>query len=79
MLAKEFEDFADMLRVFLLILTVDEDVINIDNDEFVQIWSEDVLNQSLKGGRSIGEAKGHDFELVMSIVCSESCFLISSW
>lgn len=44
----------------------DEAVINVDEDEPVQHISENIIYQSLKHSRGIGEAKWHDQILVVA-------------
>jgi hypothetical protein len=42
--SKDFEDLVDVLLMFGFISTVDQDVINVNNDTNVQERLEDVLN-----------------------------------
>ena len=53
-LTQGFEDKVEMSGVFFLIRTVDEDVINVDNDKFIKEGSKYILNKGLEGGRGIG-------------------------
>ena len=72
--AEDFEDLAEMLLVFPFVLAIDEDVINVDNDTNIEKRFEDVLDQSLKCGWSIGESEWHDLVLIMTISSAESGF-----
>jgi hypothetical protein len=65
------EDDVDVLEVFRPCLAVDEDVIKEHKHRLAQIGAEDVVHEGLKGRRSVGEAKQHDQELIVSLVCPE--------
>ena len=73
-LSKEFQNLVKVLVVFLIILAIDENIININHHEFVEEWTEDFLDQSLECCRGIGETKRHDFVLIVAISGAESCF-----
>ena len=60
-----------MLLVVIIILAVDEDVIDVYDDAFVKQGMEDILDQGLEGGGSIGKAKGHDTVLEVAIMSVE--------
>ena len=64
-----------MLLVFSFILTIDQDVIDVDNDTDVEERLEDVLNQGLEGGWGVGKSKGHDLVLVVAISSTECSLL----
>ena len=76
MLVKEFEDLANMVLVVLVILAVNQDVIDINNHQYIKQWSEDILYKGLKRGWGIGESKGHDLVLVVTIAGAE-CHLVN--
>ena len=61
--------------MFNVISTVDQDVINVDNDADIEEGLQDVLDQSLECCWSVGESKGHDFVLIVTISSAESGFL----
>ncbi len=44
--------------MLLRCLGIDEDVVEVDDDEGVEEGPEDVVHETLEGGRCIGEAKG---------------------
>src|SRR3954464_9884903 len=53
-----------MFSVFFFILGVHQDIIEINHDKLVEVFHEYIIHQSGEGGRSIGQAKGHDSVLV---------------
>jgi hypothetical protein len=69
--AQGVEDDVDVLEVFRPCLAVDEDVIKEHKHRLAQLGAEDVVHEGLKGRRSVGEAKRHDQELIVSLVCPE--------
>src|SRR3954467_5881394 len=52
---------------------VDQDVIDVYNDAFVQEWTEHIVDQSLECRGGVGEAEGHYREFVMAISRAEGC------
>ena len=64
-----------MLLVFHIISAVDQDIINVDNNAYIEEGFQDVLDQSLECCWSVGESKGHDFVLIVTISSAESGFL----
>ena len=55
--------------MLLLIFAVDQHVIQADDHALVQEGSEDIIH----GRWSIGQAKGHDCELIVAIAGPEGC------
>src|SRR3954462_15520219 len=53
-----------MFSMFFFILGVHQDIIKINHDKLVEVFHEYIIHQSGEGGRSIGQAKGHDSVLV---------------
>ena len=49
-----------------------QDVIEVDDDKGVEVGAEDVMHKSLEGGRSVGEAEGHDSILKVAITGTKS-------
>ena len=74
-LAEDLKDLVDVVLVVGFVLTIDQDIINVDNDTNVQKGFQDVLNQSLESGWGIGESKGHDLELIVTIAGTECSLL----
>ena len=60
MLLEVPEDFSDMLFVFLGIVRVDENVIEVHNNIDVEHISKDVIHKVLEGSQSISESERHD-------------------
>ena len=52
--------------------TIDENVIEEDQDKLSEIWFEDVIHKTLESRRGIAETKWHDQELIMAFMSSES-------
>src|SRR4051812_27655427 len=74
MLSEEFKNLANMFGMVLVILAVDQDIINVYDDSDVEERSENILNQGLEGGWGIGESKGHDLVLIMTVPGAKSHF-----
>jgi hypothetical protein len=51
-----------------------EDFVKVYYDQVVEVGAENVVHGTLKGRRCVGEAKGHDFELVVAVACAKCCF-----
>ncbi len=60
--------------LFALILSVDEDVIEVHNHNDVEFLYQDLINITLKRGRCVGQSKRHDLVLEMTIAGSEGRF-----
>ena len=54
--------------MYLFRIGVDEDIVKIDNDEYIGHVLEDVVYEVLKRGGSISESHWHDKELKRSIM-----------
>ena len=59
--------------MFFRRLAEGEDVIQIDDHILVQMFAEQAVHDLLECARSIGQAEAHDFELIVTKRCSESC------
>ena len=59
MLTELAEYFMDMFGVFRGIIGVYEDIVKVDDDEFIQEVGENVIYEVLEGGRCISEPEGH--------------------
>ena len=70
-LAEVSEDFVDMFLMGLEVLGVYEDVIQIDNNRDIEEVCKDTIDESLKGCRGIGQAKGHDIPFEGPILHAE--------
>jgi hypothetical protein len=68
------EESKDLVQVFLvvgIVLAVYEDIVNVHDDAFVEEGAEDVLDQGLEGGRSVGKAEWHDLVLEVAVTGAE--------
>ena len=54
--------------------TIDEDIIEEDQNEVSQVGPKYFIHQCLERGRGICEAKWHHQKFIMAIMCAESCF-----
>jgi hypothetical protein len=73
--AQDVQDLSEVLSVVVVILAVYQDVVNVHDDAFVEEGVQNILDESLEGGRGIGETKGHDSILEVAIPGAESCLL----
>ncbi|KAJ0519789.1 hypothetical protein HanIR_Chr10g0452171 [Helianthus annuus] len=56
---KQFENTSKMFLVVILTFGVNEDVIDEDNDKFIQIRLANAIHEIHECGRCIGEPKRH--------------------
>ena len=73
MFSETTEDFADMLLVFRRVVGVDENVVKVDGNIYVEKITKDVIHESLEGGRSIGQSERHNKPFEGSIASPECC------
>jgi hypothetical protein len=69
--AEESKDLTQVFLVVSLVLAVYEDIINVHDDTFVKEGAENVLNQGLECGGSIGKTKWHDLVLKVAVASAE--------
>src|ERR1700724_4807854 len=67
------EDGVYMTLVFFCGLAEYEDVIQIDNAELIDVFSQNLVHSSLKGTGCIGQAEGEYVPFVMTISRGERC------
>jgi hypothetical protein len=60
--------------MFLLALGKNEDVIDVTNHKFIQVFTKNIIHQMLKDYMGIGEAKRHHHIFKMAIMCSKNNF-----
>ena len=60
--------------VFFQGVGVDQDVVQINEDAYIQEIQEDVVHEVLKSSRSIGKSKRHDTPIKRSVASVESGF-----
>ena len=73
MLPEMTENLMDMFLVFCRVIGVDEDVVEVDGDIYVQKVTENVIHESLESSRGIGQSKRHDKPFKRTIVSPEGC------
>ena len=72
---KLIQNLTHSLNVWLAwILGVDQYVIQIYDNKDIQLFSQNLVNISLKGSRSIRKTKRHDLVFKVSVLDPESCF-----
>jgi hypothetical protein len=54
----------EVLRMFFEGATIDQNVVYVDDHKVIKPLPEDVIHDSAKCGRCIGELKGHHHEFV---------------
>ena len=64
-----------MLNVFVQSFGIYQNVVKICDAELVEIVSQYVVDERLKGGRGVGQPKGHNQVFIMTISCAECGFL----
>ncbi len=73
-LAENVEDDVEVFGVLCGVLGEDEDIVEEDNNDVIEIGTEDVIHGALKRSRCVGETEGHDFELVVTVASTKSRF-----
>jgi hypothetical protein len=48
----------DMDVAFIEVITVDQNVVEIGSNQYIQVGPQDVVNEVLKAGRSVGSPNG---------------------
>jgi 3D (Asp-Asp-Asp) domain-containing protein len=51
------KNLLDVDVVFIEVITVDQNIIEIGSNEYVQVGPQDIVNDVLKAGRSVHESK----------------------
>ena len=64
-----------MLKVVLLGVAVDENIIEVDHKKLTHVWAEDFRHKTHESCWGIGQAKRHDQELIMPIPSVERCLI----
>jgi hypothetical protein len=49
-----------MFHMFFFVFGIDQDIIDEDNDKFVELWHENRVHEVYEMSWCIGKAKGHD-------------------
>jgi hypothetical protein len=68
---EKLEDCPDMGSMVRGVGGVDEDVVEVDDDEVVDVLVEDIVDEVLERGRSVGEAEGHDEKIERAVAGPE--------
>lgn len=54
-------------------LTINQNIVEEDDYEFMQIRSQGLIHSGLNGSRSVTQAKQHHEEFIMPVMRSEGC------
>src|SRR3954462_10837029 len=73
MLSELVEHQSQMNGMIFLIFGEDQNIIKIDQDEFICVWVEDEIHQASECWRSIDKAERHDSIFIRTKACSECC------
>ena len=68
MLSESSEYLSDMFPVVVKIIRVDQDVIQINENAYIQEVREDVIHETLKSGGGVGKSERHNTPLKRAIV-----------
>ena len=77
-LVKDLEDLLDMLFMFCVGLAENEDVIEINCNEYINEWSQDLVHPMLESSWSVCETRRHDIPLVVAIAYQKRRLSLSS-
>src|SRR3954471_1531667 len=72
-LSELVEHQSQMFGMILLILGEDQNIIEIDQDKFVDVGVEDEIHQASECWRSIDKAERHDSIFIRTKACSKCC------
>ena len=67
-----------MTFMFFESIGVDQEVVEVDDKEFIEIFAELVIHKVLERSGGVTQSKGHDAVLVQSIATAESSFPLLS-
>ena len=62
------EDLADMFTVLFHVVQVDEDVIQLDEDTYIEHVREDVIHEVLKSCQCISQTEGYNTPFERAVV-----------
>src|SRR5579871_6581741 len=62
-----------MLFVLFLVLRVNQQIVQVCYHEFVQVWSQHIVDEGLEARRCVGESERHYGVLIVSVSRSECC------
>ena len=65
--------------VFSLVLSIDEDIIQIHNDENMELFCKDLIDIALEYCWSVGQSKRHYLTLEVTVSGPKSSFLLISF
>src|ERR1700712_6034128 len=74
-LTKDLQNLAEVLKMFIRCLAVDQDVIEEDDHEVIEVRSEHLLHQVHERCRSVCQTKRKDTELEVSVTSAKCCLL----
>jgi hypothetical protein len=75
MLTEKGKDTTNMAEMLGLGLGIDENVVKIDDNPFVEDGVENLEHHVREGCRGVGKAKRNDVEFEVSISTSKCCFM----
>jgi hypothetical protein len=68
------EDLTDLITMFVRVVRVDQNVVEVDDYADVSEVRENVIHESLEGSRCVTETKGHDQVFERSETSAECSF-----
>ena len=73
-LSESSEYLSDMFPVVIKIIGVDQNVVQINENTYIQEIRENIIHKTLKSGRGIGKSEGHNTPLKRAILSAECSF-----
>ena len=73
-LLESLEHLSDMILVVTKIIRVDQDVVQINENTYVEEIGEDVIHKTLKSGGGVGKSERHNTPLKRTIASAEHGF-----
>jgi hypothetical protein len=65
------ENLIHMGKMGLLSFNIDENIIKENKDKMTEKRKEEMIHEALEGGGGITQAKGHDQELIVTLMSSK--------
>ena len=73
-LSESSEHLSDMFLVVINIIGVDQNVVQINENAYIQEIGENVIHKTLKSGRGVGKSERHNAPLKRAITSAECSF-----
>ena len=75
MLPELSQHFLEVISMVMWVGRIDEDIVQENQDEFVQVLTKEIVHHVHKLGRGVGDAKWHDQKFIEPPLCLKRYFM----